>query len=111
MVSALNGFGMAIGCMDITGAVFFELMIIYMLCRRNGARTTADDTKEQQQGHVASTRFKGGPLWPAISHCSSNISSALWQQGTPLDAVDLSAPIECVDSRFNAHGYWHYIGA
>lgn len=67
MVSALNGFGMAIGCMDITGAVFFELMIIYMLCRRNGARTTADDTKEQQQGHVASTRLKGGPLWPVIS--------------------------------------------
>ncbi|XP_064552319.1 uncharacterized protein LOC135438094 isoform X2 [Drosophila montana] len=68
MVSALNGFGMAIGCMDITGAVFFELMIIYMLCRRNGGRTTADDSKEkqQQQGHVATfygNRVRPWMLW------------------------------------------------
>ncbi|XP_062131087.1 uncharacterized protein LOC133842136 [Drosophila sulfurigaster albostrigata] len=33
MVSALNGFGLAIGTMDIIGAVFFELMIICMLWR------------------------------------------------------------------------------
>ncbi|KAM8709956.1 hypothetical protein ACLKA7_016714 [Drosophila subpalustris] len=37
MVSALNGFGLAIGSMDIIGAVFFELMIICMLCRRRRA--------------------------------------------------------------------------
>ncbi|XP_030080199.1 uncharacterized protein LOC115483181 [Drosophila hydei] len=54
MVSALNCFGLAIGCVDIIGALFFELMIIFMLCQRKGHRTT---TEEEQSTDV--TTFRG----------------------------------------------------
>ncbi|KAM8709955.1 hypothetical protein ACLKA7_016714 [Drosophila subpalustris] len=60
MVSALNGFGLAIGSMDIIGAVFFELMIICMLCRRRRA------SKKLQPTNVTTLFGKGvGPrmLW------------------------------------------------
>ncbi|EDW19530.2 uncharacterized protein LOC6583384 [Drosophila mojavensis] len=52
MVSALNGFGLAIGCMDIIGALFFELMIIFMMRQskaRKANRTTASELEQSTQ--------------------------------------------------------------
>lgn len=52
MVSALNGFGLAIGCMDIIGALFFELMIIFMMRQsraRQANRTTASELEQSPQ--------------------------------------------------------------
>lgn len=37
MVSALNGFGLVIGTMDIIGAFLFELLILWFICHKKPA--------------------------------------------------------------------------
>ncbi|EDV96927.1 GH16546 [Drosophila grimshawi] len=60
MVSALNGFGLAIGCVDITGAVFFELMIICILWRRNGIQTVVKSQTQLQQQQQQQEQLEKG---------------------------------------------------
>jgi len=59
MGMALKGFGLAIGLMDIIGAVFFEIMIICMLCRQR--------SKNLQQKNVASESLE---LFVATTYAS-----------------------------------------
>ncbi|KAH8390799.1 hypothetical protein KR215_012076, partial [Drosophila sulfurigaster] len=55
-VSALNGFGLAIGTMDIIGAVFFELMIICMLWRsRVTVKKNASKQAKKMSKNLATT--------------------------------------------------------
>ncbi|KAH8415505.1 hypothetical protein KR222_001218, partial [Zaprionus bogoriensis] len=58
-VSALNGFGLAIGSMDILGALFFELMILYLIHRRSrtqreASRSSSSAEKQLEASDVAS---------------------------------------------------------
>ncbi|XP_017841502.1 uncharacterized protein LOC108599219 [Drosophila busckii] len=65
MISALNGFGLVIGWMDIMGALLFELMIVYTLRRRcknnsNAAgelhATELQQQQQEQQNDIINVR-------------------------------------------------------
>lgn len=61
MVGALSAFGLVKGTMDIIGAIFFELMILWFICHRNSV-VWPENCKPPKELHPRKVKSKSNKM-------------------------------------------------